>query len=796
MSASFHVHDRWEIIHFVDSLFESDEFIRIAPDAIKKKRKDGSIKWEPYAKGGKWIIVKAGELIKRLEQGETLEAITGLDSERCPREAGVWIALNPCTGGKDQDITAYKYILIECDDISREQQLALYEKAGIRFKTLTDSGGKSIHALIPIANVHNKQEYEALFFILVKQFKAFGINVDTQNKNPNRLTRLAGCRRGDQEQKLLKYSLDFVEPYIYAPNTTTTQPESVSDAEKEFDSMSGLIGLEDTESALFSFTPQELRALAEIGSIPKCADSREAWYKVGMGFKREGGNLKRFLEWCNLDDPEHIGNVPKEWNSWNLDDYKSQKVSGKFIILVANLIHPPKDDDGKKRKPSKADLLIEDGKRAIKALNACLLNKKALHVYNDQDGYVCDEELIRQQIAKLFSGNRLGDDVSRILRYMKDNAPQKEEATGNLIQFKNGVLDLDTLEFKPKSPEIIIKNMIPWNYNESVPWNFDDDPDTNPPKPEAVKLIDRVIKEWTCGDVVAQKLLLQWTGYNMLISTPIHALMLIIGPKRNGKSVYAGLLRALVGFHNSSSIAMKKLSDRFVTSAFHDKLANICTENKGEYLEECDVLKAVSAGDPISVEYKGQSIFTAPCHTKMTFCFNQDFRVDDQGALKDRTNVLLFNADFSDRSKQDQSLLSKLTKSEPMEYLIKISVQALYEALSAGQFAMPVQSAEWLERQERLNNPVIEFIEAVEDDEEIQWMEGLMPVELSGSGFERFTSNPISTIYRAYQEWCRSNGMKPMSNKKLSQELQKYRGLTSRQKWIGGRNIKYYTVKK
>ena len=67
---------------------------------------------------------------------------------------------------------------------------------------MVTSGGKSIHAIVHI-DASNAAEYrdrvEMLYTILANK----GMVVDTQNKNPSRLSRLPGCIRGNNKQTLV-----------------------------------------------------------------------------------------------------------------------------------------------------------------------------------------------------------------------------------------------------------------------------------------------------------------------------------------------------------------------------------------------------------------------------------------------------------------------------------------------------------------------------------------------------------------------------------------------------------------
>jgi hypothetical protein len=123
----------------------------------------------------------------------------------------------------DCNVTKFRNILIEMDNIELEVQLNLIKESGLPFTTAVYSGGKSIHFIISLETaLTSKDEYTAL---VCKVYKALNFirpgAVDKANKNPSRLSRLANSLRKDKIkiQKLLvlgsrvknKILLDWIE---------------------------------------------------------------------------------------------------------------------------------------------------------------------------------------------------------------------------------------------------------------------------------------------------------------------------------------------------------------------------------------------------------------------------------------------------------------------------------------------------------------------------------------------------------------------------------------------------------
>lgn len=120
------------------------------------------------------------------------------------KEAGAWIRFNPVDGQgvKNENVTRFDYALVECDGMPVTDQEAMYRKLELPIAALVFSGKKSLHAIVRV-DADSFEEYrkrvEFLYDFLIKN----GVEVDKQNRNPSRLSRMPGVSRGDQEQTLI-----------------------------------------------------------------------------------------------------------------------------------------------------------------------------------------------------------------------------------------------------------------------------------------------------------------------------------------------------------------------------------------------------------------------------------------------------------------------------------------------------------------------------------------------------------------------------------------------------------------
>lgn len=146
----------------------------------------------------------AGELIEALGAAETVEDALGtIDTE-----AGAWFHINPCNGKgvKAENVTDYRYALVESDSMSLGDQERMLRALKLPIKMLIYSGNKSLHAIVHIG-AKSAEEYRERVEFLYNLLDDYGFTVDKQNKNPNRMARLVGVMRGSQTQNIVAYEM-------------------------------------------------------------------------------------------------------------------------------------------------------------------------------------------------------------------------------------------------------------------------------------------------------------------------------------------------------------------------------------------------------------------------------------------------------------------------------------------------------------------------------------------------------------------------------------------------------------
>lgn len=181
-------------VEYLKVLYEPDDIVGYVHTATYDDKRD---KWVP-ANAGTWR--KRDDIIKDLNRTRKLdEAFGSMNSE-----AGAWIRINPLDGkgANDKNVTRFSYALAEADTMPIEDQKKLLINLKLPIAALVESGGKSVHAIVKIG-ASDEAEYKQRVAFLFSELAKRNYIVDTNNKNPSRLSRLPGATRNGVCQNLV-----------------------------------------------------------------------------------------------------------------------------------------------------------------------------------------------------------------------------------------------------------------------------------------------------------------------------------------------------------------------------------------------------------------------------------------------------------------------------------------------------------------------------------------------------------------------------------------------------------------
>lgn len=335
----------------------------------------------------------------------------------------------------------------------------------------------------------------------------------------------------------------------------------------------------------------------------------------------------------------------------------------------------------------------------------------------------------------------------------------------DLLNCKNGVLDLRTGELSPHHPDQRFTHCTSANYN---------------PAASANAFITWLESAANGGaDTVAW--LQTAVGYSLTGHTREEVLFYLFGPPRSGKGTLTEMLLALLGAPlakevNFSTFTAQRTGDsqNFDLAPLKPcRLVAASESNAYERFNEAKV-KALTGGNEVYCAYKHQSHFNYRPQYKIWLSSNQPVNADpDDDAVWGRLRVIEFP--HSHLGQEDKTLKLRMRSSAMLEGLLTWAVEGAKKWYQLGSRGLPeLEHSARLKSQQRSD---LDHIQA--------WLEECCDIAEDYSA-------PSKEIYPSYRLWCEINGVEAKKQKALALSLQRkgfsaYR--TNKQRGITGLRI-------
>lgn len=351
---------------------------------------------------------------------------------------------------------------------------------------------------------------------------------------------------------------------------------------------------------------------------------------------------------------------------------------------------------------------------------------------------------------------------AEVLKYLEIICPSDVPiADANYIAFNNGIYDIVKNVMLDFSPDIIITNKIPWDYNQNA----------------YSELADKTLDKIACNDKNIRKVLEEAIGYSFYRRNEMSKAFFLTGEGSNGKSTFLDMLNNVVGDGNKSSLGLEELDERFSIATLANKLINTGDDISDDFLQGRAIanFKKLVSGNEVKAEFKGQDAFFMKPYTKFFFSANTLPRTRSKGfgALMRRLVIIPFDARFSKSDPDyDPYITWKLRDETVMKYMIKIGVEGLKRVLENNAFTECTKVQKELEEYEIENNPILLFLQ----DKEVS----------------NIANQPTREIHKQYRMFCVENGFAEMNLSTFSKELNKRLGLVVKRQRINGSLIGIY----
>ena len=364
-------------------------------------------------------------------------------------------------------------------------------------------------------------------------------------------------------------------------------------------------------------------------------------------------------------------------------------------------------------------------------------NEESFHLYrNGVYNFVTVNEvkgLIKSMLPLPLQTAKGLDEVYKLLITNNDNFTSIDNfnTDENIINFKNGLLYLDTMEVKPHSPDILSTIQIDCDYN----------PNAKPPEDSH---FDKFMDYFTNGDIHKRRFLLQYMGVAVsnIAGYKMKKALFMVGEGNSGKTQLKGLCVRLIGRKYISTADLETLEERFGLSNVYNR--RIVGSNDMSFVSarELKSFKMLTGGDEVSVEFKNKGSFSYVFKGVLWLCGNElpKFGGDKGNHVYDRIIPLRCDHVVPEHMR-DPKLLDKLYSER--EYIIKLCVDGLKQVIANGcKYNLPDDSVNDLSKYKIDNDSVLQFYH-----------------ECCAPRREGKINDSITQykIYQVYKQWCMNN---------------------------------------
>lgn len=463
--------------------------------------------------------------------------------------------------------------------------------------------------------------------------------------------------------------------------------------------------------------------------------------KVKMPSKRvkdgEGRNNFLYEQGCSArakgSDDDTIAAWLSTLNQMKCDPPISESELNKVINSVCSLPIGLSDEakEAQKQSSSKKANHVIVARKILDNYSACFLD--GMPAVFDGLSYRVGWDMVERAALKEWP-NAKDRDRKEVIKYLHLTMPHHKQSEPRYIGFKNGVLDIETMELLSFSPEFKIPNVIPHDWNPNA----------------TSEVVDNTLRKIACNDPYIENNLAEFIGLCMFRSGKYAFAAILLGKQgetaSNGKSTYIDMIREILGESNYSSLSLHVLGERFYQDYLAGKLANLGDDisssfTKGQSLE---VFKKAVAGSELTTDVKGTKGYKFKPYCTMIFSANEFPKLEnlDDGVLR-RLFPIRFNAHFtSDDPDFDPDIGDKLKQEEAIEAAIVRGVWGLKRVI---QQRRPTDNDE--------SKRMVKSIQ-VDNSSILQWIED------EGIMRNQVIETSVAYAYGLYEQWCKNSGIK------------------------------------
>lgn len=303
------------------------------------------------------------------------------------------------------------------------------------------------------------------------------------------------------------------------------------------------------------------------------------------------------------------------------------------------------------------------------------------------------------------------------------------DTTHRKINFKNGVLDLKTMELVAHSPAYGFRYCLPYDFNASA----------------KAPLFERFLDDIMLGRKNLVNVLLEYMGYSFSGDKCwAQKALIMTGHGANGKSTLIDVMKALAGETNHSSLTLGELRNDANRALMDGKLFNLAEETPSHAMMESSLFKNLVSGGDTTMKLLYKQPYKIANRTKlMMACNDLPHTTDTSHGFFRRLLLIPFEARFQPGDgKYDAFILDKLIDELP----------GIFNLVLAGYHRLIKQKA--FSEAAEITTKISEYRESI--DNVRAWLGACVEVV----AFDESTSAvSINELYANYAIYCENHGI-------------------------------------
>jgi len=354
------------------------------------------------------------------------------------------------------------------------------------------------------------------------------------------------------------------------------------------------------------------------------------------------------------------------------------------------------------------------------------------------------EIIIEKELDKKYGFKLKTADITEIKNYVIRKTYVKKDVFDcdvYIINVKNGLLNCNTGELLPHTPDYYSINQKPITYNSNArPTKF-------------LKFLKEVLY---LQDI---RTAIEIISYTFIRKNLFEYYFILIGTGANGKNVFVGVLSHLHGLKNVSNVSLKSLATyRFAIAQIENKDINVDTELSKNV--DISNLKKLTGTQPVMVERKGRDPYDIELWAKYFFNTNELPIITDNSDARHRREIILsFPHQFEDGKNADPELLNKIINDEEeMSGILNLVINSLNVIHNSKKIHVQSTISQRRAKAELTADPVSAFLD-IED-----WVE-------STNHAEEYVTK--EAFYGEFMKFCNDHKLHVLSYDPFAKKLKK-----------------------